>query len=714
MFTRRYTALPSAAELLKVSGVVIIDAPPPVPANAAPFGKICVVGEFEDGPFNEPTDLLTSADQPTIFGGFGYRYGSQKYVYPCAKKTGGTEAWNGNGWLQTARLRFGALCFARVDTSVGQIALTPRAFVQSTQKGPFSLTVGQTFIFTPNGSSLVTVTFAATAATHTGEDGDFSPSDGDLLELALDGGSVLQVLLQSSDTSAAAVANRINQAYGQSIASDASGELKIASLKKGTGSSLTVVASAVATALGLTAGTYSGSGDAADIALTTFAELKTKVEGASALVTLTLSPDGYPRLVSKQGGAGSISIGAGTANAALGFVDGQSATAALAQDVIIAAGCRASDGGVEASRVVTMQTTKVSKGSTSPVLLRVRPALDDGSYLGASPGEIDLLEDAPAGVEWSVGNPQALSAALSASEIDSRYLDAIDSTVGVGNDTTKRINGIVSARQSNTIRARLRQNAIDCSANGHFGRRVFLCPPNGSSAQTIIGEAAPGVGAYRAEEVAYAACGVRCFLQELIDGGHAEDGIVVRHPDALLASRWSSLTPGYNPGQMPEEQQLRFGATTFPGLEAAAATWDLGTYVAFKQAGVCGAEYDKDTGVCFEQGITAVDPATDPARVDISRKTLADFIGDSLTGIAKTQAKRQGTTPRRESMRASIEGFLDKLIDTVESYSVSLADPKSVPTHVVRWDIAVSPVQSDDVIVFNLSVGPNAVELSRG
>lgn len=716
MFTRRYSALPSAAELLKVSGVVIVDAPPPRPAQAAVFGKICLVGEFEDGPFNTPTDLLTSSDQGSIFGLFGHTYGSSKYVYPCAKQSGGSEAWNGNGWVQSAKLKFGALTFCRVDTSIGQIALTPRAFLESSVKAPFALDDALTFIFNPNGTGNVTVTFAAAAATHTGSAGTFTSfTGGEVLTLALDGGASFDVVFQAADTSLSAIVARINTAYGQTIASSSGGQLKLTSTLKGTSSKLIISASAVATTLGLTAATYTGSGDFADASQATFAELKAKVEAASALVAMTLSSAGYPRLVSKLGGSGTIAIGSGTANGALGFTASSSATAATGTAVSIPAGTRATDGGADASRVVTMQTTAVAKGSTATTLLKVRPAVDDGTYAGLTSGSIDTLEDAPGDLEWSVSQPLALSAALTASQLDSLYLAAIDATLGVGSDTTKTISGIVSARQSNAIRSRIKQNAVDASANGHYGRRGFICPPNGSSAQTIIGASAPGIGAYRAEEGTYAAGGVRCFLQEMVDGGYASDGIIVRHADVMLASRWSVLEPGYNPGQVPEDPQYRFDQTTFPGLESACAAWDISTYAAFKAAGVCAAEYDKDAGVVFEQGVTAVDPATDPARTDISRKTLADFIGDSLTGIAKFQAKRQGTQRRREQMRASFEGFLDTLVgSTVESYSISLADPKSQPTHVVRWDIAVNPIQSDDVIVFNLSVGPNAVELSKG
>ncbi len=96
-FIRRFSAIPSLAVLLAVSGVVIVDAPPPRPVNASPFGKILVVGEFEDGEFNTPTDLLTSSDQASKFGLFGFTYGSQKYRYPCAKAS---HRW----WLPAGKI----------------------------------------------------------------------------------------------------------------------------------------------------------------------------------------------------------------------------------------------------------------------------------------------------------------------------------------------------------------------------------------------------------------------------------------------------------------------------------------------------------------------------------------------------------------------------------------------------------------------------------
>lgn len=719
MFTRRFSAIPSVAVLLAVSGVVIVDAPPARPVNAAPFGKIMLVGEFEDGPFNTPTDLLTSQDQASTFGLFGYTYGSQKYQYPCAKQSGGNEPWNGNGWLQSSKLVFGGgIAFCRVDTSVGQVTLTPRAFVQGTRKAPFVLDHGLTFIFNPNGAGNVTITLNAVAATHTGAAGTFNAfTGGETLVLAIDNGASFEVVFQASDTSIAAIISRINSTYGQTIASNSGGQLRLTSLTKGTASRVIVTAGAAATTLGLTAGTYSGTSTSniADVAATTYAEFKALVEGASGLVAVSVSSDGYPRVVSKLGGTGTMLIGAGTANSALGFTQGVTATtAALAAAVTLPAGLRCTDGGAASTRLVTMQTKTAAAGSTASVNVKVRPAVDDGTYAGLGAADmVDTLEDKPGDLEWSITNNEAIGDALTASEIDSLYLAAIDATLGVANDVTRRINGIVSARQSNAIRAKLRQNAIDASASGHYGRRAFFCPPNGTVASTIIGAATPGVGAYRAEELGYTAGGIRCFLQELIDGGHATDGVCVRHPDVMLASRWGSLTPGYNPGQLPEEAALRFSPAIFLGLETTAQGWDLSTYKAFKQAGVCAAFFDAQNGITFEQGVTAVDPSADPSRVDISRKTLADFIGDSIADFLRPKAKRQGSQRRREMQRQAIEGFMDGLLgDTVDSYELSLVDGQA--THVLRWDLAVSQTQSDDTILLNLSVGPNAVELSRG
>lgn len=713
-FTRRFSALPSVAVLLAVSGVVIVNTPPLIPAAPAKFGKIVLVGEFEDGAYNKPTDILSGSDWPNGFGSLGYNYGSQKYQYACAVASGGTEPWNGNAWVQAAKLKFNALCLVRVDTSIGAVNLTPRAFVQGTVKAPFNVAPGQTFIWDRDGVAK-TATFAGTAASVTAVAGTYTSFvGGEILPIELDDGSFVDVQFQPGDNTLTAIIARINVVLGATVASNASGELKITSTTFGTGSKVAIGAGTTATTLGLSTTPATGTGDAVNLAVMTFAEFQTKVQGTDSGTAVTtgqtLPNQGYPRIVSKTGGTGTIQIGAGTANAALGFAQQSAAvTAAIpAGGATIPAGTRVSNSG--ATRVVTTQTTAVAAGSTGTTILRVRPAVDDGSYPGVTANTLVTLEDSPGDLEWTVAQPNAVSAALTAAQLDSAYLTAIAATLGVSNDTTRKINGIVSARTSAAIRGATYSNAIAASTKGHFDRRSFLCLANGSTAAQIIA----AVASYRDETATFCAGGVQKFLQEMIDGGYSTTGIVVQHPEIMLASRWSSLPPGYNPGQLPEDPALRWSATDFPALETVAQSWDIDTYAAFKAAGVCAAEIDLDVGLTFEQGVTAVDPAVDPSITSIGRRTLEGYIGDQFSLLAKPQAKRQGTQLRRDNLATQFEGILDQLIpDTIKAYNPIVPTDDGMPVNTVQYPVVAKMQQSDDVIVIPLTVGPTAAVVSR-
>ena len=202
----------------------------------------------------------------------------------------------------------------------------------------------------------------------------------------------------------------------------------------------------------------------------------------------------------------------------------------------------------------------------------------------------------------------------------------------------------------------------------------------------------------------------------MIDAGYADtDGAIERHPDLFLASRWSSLTPGYNPGQLPEDPTLQWGSGFVIGIETAAASWDLTTYAAFKTAGVCASQYSSE-GLTFEQGVTTVDPAVDSSRTTISRATLAGYIGDTLAAFALKDVKRQATEKRVERMRLASEGFLNTLTaplgDTVSQYSFTPV-PSGI-NNVQQYEVLAVPVESQDVILFSLSVGAGAITISGG
>lgn len=712
-FIRRATTLPSAAVLLAVSGVFIVDAAPQQPLRASRFGKICLVGEFEDGPFNTPTDLLQPSDQAKLFGGFGFQYGSVKGIYPCALSSGGSEQWNGNGWVQSAGLTFNGLCFCRVDTSIGTATLSPLAYTQSTLKAPYVLANADTTIFSVDGAGDTTVTWAATAAIKSGSGGVFSGVvGGETFQLSYDLHSFVEITLQPGDTTVTAINARINTAFGFTFASNNAGQIRLTSPTKGTGSFVQVTGSAFTDTLGLTSGgsdsVTNGTGDASNIALTTAAEFKAKLEAASGSIKVTTSVQGYQRIVSITPVTGTIQVKSHTA--ADGFATQATAsTTAVANEVIVPSGTRLTDGSDFDTVVVTMVSVTYPKASGAAQTIKVRPGVDDGTYAGLAADRLDTVEDRPSDLEWFVTNGSSLSVALTSIQLDSLYLAAITATLGPGDAIRKKINGIVSARQSNAIRSALVNNETTASASGHFSRRAFICSANGSTATQIIASTAPGVGAYREEGATYCAGGVKCLLQPMIDAGYGDaDSAIVRHPDVFLASRWSTLNPGYNPGQLPEDPVLQWGAGFVTGVETEAQNWDIDTYIAFKQAGVCAVQYDNDLGLTFEEGITTVDPTSDPSRTTISRHTLAGYIGDTLSSFSIKDAKRQGTEKRIERTKIAAEGFLQSLVgDTVAAFLFTPVD--SGITNVRRYNVLVEPIQSDDVIVFALTVGAGAI-----
>ena len=126
-FLRRFIGRqPTVDELLAIEGVVLIDKDPPAAINGANTGVALVVGEFEDGPFGTPLEILSANDLATTFGQFGFNYDGLAGGNPCARSrladgTTTPEYWNGNGFIGLVNKRFAGLICVRVDTSIGEV-----------------------------------------------------------------------------------------------------------------------------------------------------------------------------------------------------------------------------------------------------------------------------------------------------------------------------------------------------------------------------------------------------------------------------------------------------------------------------------------------------------------------------------------------------------------------------------------------------------------
>ena len=59
--------------------------------------------------------------------------------------------------------------------------------------------------------------------------------------------------------------------------------------------------------------------------------------------------------------------------------------------------------------------------------------------------------------------------------------------------------------------------------------------------------------------------------------------------------------------------------------------------------------------------VTSVDPALDPAKVEASRRFLADFVMDTLFSISVKYIKKLGTPGRKQALLSEIRSFLRDL-----------------------------------------------------
>jgi len=171
--SRYFAGEPLRSVLGAIEGVNLIEISPQNIEQGAGTGVVCVVGECEDGPYNTPTIIRSGADFLRTFGGFGFTHDGIASQSPVARRSGGSELWNGNLYLGLYGNVFGAaLVIVRVKTAAGFVRFRRFASMTATKRGPHDLEPGDTAAFEVDGGG-VTATINATAATMLGVSGTF-------------------------------------------------------------------------------------------------------------------------------------------------------------------------------------------------------------------------------------------------------------------------------------------------------------------------------------------------------------------------------------------------------------------------------------------------------------------------------------------------------------------------------------------------------------
>lgn len=251
-FKRVFRQEPSQDVLLNIESINVIDISPPGRLVGAGTGTVLLVGEFERGTF-QSREVFGPSDLQAKFGGLGHRTSTSPYDGAVARRSGGDELWNGNGFIWLRNKRFSRLVIQRVDNSVGSVNFQRLACLTNTVLGPITgVANGDTLEFTRNGATLVTATVAVNEATITGVSGTFPTgfTGGETLEIRVDANAPRVVTFSSADQTLVNVIDRINATLALSVAFDNGGELELRSVIEGRDGRIEVVGGTAAATLG--------------------------------------------------------------------------------------------------------------------------------------------------------------------------------------------------------------------------------------------------------------------------------------------------------------------------------------------------------------------------------------------------------------------------------------------------------------------------------
>lgn len=722
-FVRRFTQIPTLETLLEIEAVNIVDLAPPDPSTGVGSGAVLLVGEFEDGPFaaggdavgydpnlRGPREVLGSSDFVATFGGFGFVRGTVPSQDPCARRRNG-ELWNGNGFLKARFLRAARLMIARVDSSVGSVSFSPMATIDC-GIGPYGLAVGQQLSVESNGAAAaLTTAIAAAAAVVTGAAGTYPTTfaGGEAMSIALDGAAPVTVTFLATDQTLVNVVARINATMGATIASVSGGQLRLTGIRQGTGGSIAIanVSGTPLATFGMTAGTTAGTGNVADLSAVTAAELAT-IFNASAISGFTARAlaDGSLRLRATV----SLEVVAGALATAIEVETiGTTVAAGAHGGGRIPAGTRVTNG---TTSWLTMQTLTLADGSTGPHAVKVRPTTDDGSGLGATGGTVTTLTDQPDFADFVVNNPSALNTPRTEAAMDVAYEAAFAATLALDKPTAQA-NFSLSARRTDAVVRAGRQNAIDASAQGCFGRKFITRSALGSTPSTILAN----VANFRSDRVFYAGPGWRVRIPEIAVVGEAgglgftADGVITRGSDTEIATLCAMLPPEENPAQDTEGLIDHCLA-----VEDVGVAMTIEVYKAFRAGGVCAPKFDLDSGPTFQSGVTS---SLESGRTTMARRKMADFVQDSIAVIGKPYSKRLNRRAERDALFGRVDSFLaelrnvrDEKASRIDSYSLddgsNVNAPTSLALGIYKIRAVVRTYSSMDAIVFETEIGPNA------
>jgi len=242
-FKRVFRTFPGFDVLTNIESVNIIDITPPGRIVGTGTGTVLLVAEFERGGFT-PREVFGPTDLQTNYGSLGHATVTSQYDGAVARRSGGDEVWNGNGFIWLRNKRFSRLVIQRVDNSGGSVAFSRLACLTSDAVAPITgVVTGDTIEFTRNGSVAVTATLVGNPGVIAGTGGTFPTlfTGGETLELRVDADSTRVIVFTAADQTRDNVRDRINATLAQTVGVANATEIDFQSVIGGTDGRIEIV-----------------------------------------------------------------------------------------------------------------------------------------------------------------------------------------------------------------------------------------------------------------------------------------------------------------------------------------------------------------------------------------------------------------------------------------------------------------------------------------
>jgi len=232
--SRYFFGEPQRSVLGAIEGVNLIELSPNNVEQGAGTGVVCVVGECEDGPYNSPTEVRSIDELVSTFGGLGFTHDGTPYQSPVARRTAGSELWNGNLYMGLAGNTFSRLVIVRVKTAAGKVRFRRYASLTSDNRGPHDLEPGDTAVFNVDGAP-VTATVAALAGILEASGGVYPTTftGGEKILVKDEFGNIYPVIFGATDQAIADVIAAFNKQLGYTAASNNAGQIRLTSRIRG-------------------------------------------------------------------------------------------------------------------------------------------------------------------------------------------------------------------------------------------------------------------------------------------------------------------------------------------------------------------------------------------------------------------------------------------------------------------------------------------------